>query len=169
MSFSGAYDWGQGCWQFGLSAGAHFSDWEQASFTSVRSNTQTKSIDEGKSTFISLAFSTAKLIEIKQVGNIIIGSSFSWNQLTDSNSLSVYRNGRNISRINNRIGSNFSNLGGITGTESYGQMNFYLSYDITDAVSVDVDSESFRQCACYVEGSAGHDTQPGDFAFAVLG
>jgi hypothetical protein len=139
-SFSGSYDWDQGSWQFGLSAGVHFSDWQQVSFTPVSRNTQTSSIDEGKSTFISFTLSTAKLIEIKQVGNMIIGSSFSWNQLTDSESLAVSRNGRNISQINNRTRNNSSNITGITGTESYGLLSFYLSYDITDAVSVDIDS-----------------------------
>jgi len=139
-SFSVAYDWEQGSWQFGLSAGAHYSDWQQISFSPDRTNINPQSIDEGKSTFISIALSTAKLIEIEQVGNMIIGSSFSWNQLTDSDSMAVSRNGRNISRISNRTSSNISNIAGIIGTESYGQLSFYLSYDITDNVSVDVES-----------------------------
>jgi hypothetical protein len=140
VSISGAYDWNQGHWQFGLSAGMHLSDWQQISITPVGPNTRTKSVNEGKSTFISIALSTAKLIEITHVGNMLIGSSFSWNQLTDSDSLTDSPNGRSISRVNNRTGHDHSNIAGITGTESYGLLNFYLSYDITDAVSVDVDS-----------------------------
>jgi hypothetical protein len=68
-SFSGAYDWDHGSWQLGLSAGVHFSGWQKVSITPVANNTHTQAIDEGNSTFVSFALSTAKLIEIKQLAS----------------------------------------------------------------------------------------------------
>lgn len=139
-SLSISYDWFIHNWQIGVSSGLHNSDWQQNRVTSVQTNPATSTFDEGTSNFISLGLSTARIISFENAHDVIIGGSLAWNYLTNAESNAVTRNGRNIGRVTNRTGRSVSASSGITGTESYGQLNIYVSYNISKSISVDFDS-----------------------------
>ena len=135
-SLSFAYSWDGTDWQIGLAMGIHYSNWSQSRLSQTRPNEPLQSAyDEGDSTFVSPSISAAKVVPISSKSDFIVGGSISWNHLTNSESLAISRNGRNISQISRR-----SNTSSVGGTESYGQLNIYVSYDISASWLVDVDS-----------------------------
>ena len=138
ISVQAGYDWQKGNWQLGTGVGVHYSDWDMSERRIIRDEPPRDSLDEGSSTFISLNLSASYFIELNQNRGMILGLSTRWNQLTDSESAAVSRNGRNISQINNRTVLNFINSQSALGTESYGQVNTFVSYDISENWLVDV-------------------------------
>jgi hypothetical protein len=139
-ALSVAYNWDLTHWQLSLMAGMHYGEWRQTQ-KSLNRETQTaqSSLDGGSSTFVSLHLMLARLISVGGQEDLILGGSLGWNQLTNSGSAAIARNGRNVSQINNRTIINRLSAAAVTGTESYGQLNFYTSYSLTDDWLVDFD------------------------------
>lgn len=135
-SVSLSYNWGGADWQIELATGLHYSNWSQALLSQARlDQPEQTALDEGDSTFISTSVSATKLVPINAQNQLVFGGSFSWNYLTDNESIAVSRNGRNISQISQRLSA-----ATVTGTESYGQLNLYISYDISESLLIDIDS-----------------------------
>ncbi len=132
ISFDKTYD----NWQWGISSGVHYSDWKSATESIVRTQdneTRNQSgVDTGDSLFISLSLSVAHYKALTTSSGLMFGGSLGWNQLTDSESEVVSRNGRNISQIANRTVRNLVTSQNIVGSESYGQMNIFISYDFAE-------------------------------------
>ena len=132
------YDWQQGNWQWGAGMGLHYSDWTQFERRQPRNEPARTSTDKGSSTFVSVDLSTSYYVQLHNNRALIMGISGRWNQLTNSESQAVSRNGRNISQINSPRITNLINAQSALGTESYGQINTYLSVDIAENWLVDV-------------------------------
>ena len=138
ISVQAGYDWQKGNWLLGTGSGFHYSDWENSERRDTRNEAPRTSVDEGSSTFVSIDVSASYLFELGGNRAVIVGASSRWNQLTDSESTAVSRNGRNISQVNNRTVRNFINSQSALGSESYGQINAFISYDINENWLLDV-------------------------------
>lgn len=135
-AFSVSYDKTFENWQLGISSGLHYSDWQQSLQSIIRSAegeiSNQSAVDTGDSLFISVSLSAAHYQPISATSGLMMGGSLGWNQLTDSESEAVSRNGRNISQIANRTVRNLITSQNIVGSESYGQASFFISYDLTE-------------------------------------
>lgn len=143
LALSLAYDWQLTHWQLGMVAGLHYSDWEfaQTAFN-LQSQQVQSAVDKGNSNFVSLTFLAARAFTLIANQDVILGGSISWNQLGNSDASAISRNGRNISQINNRILAHSLSLAAASGSESYGQLNLYLSYSINNHWLVDIDAST---------------------------
>jgi hypothetical protein len=135
-SLSMAHSWDGSDWQVGLTMSLHYSKWSQSNRSQNQLNEALQSaFDEGDSTFIGTSISTAKIVAISPQTQLVVGGSISWNYLTSNESLAVSRNGRNISQVSQRLSS-----ATVTGTESYGLLNMYISYELSESWLIDLDS-----------------------------
>lgn len=144
-SLSVGYQWLDENWQVGVSAGAHFNSWDQSSFNDPPGNQQppVTQEDKGDSTFITLGVNASYFFPVTEDQGWIVGTSITWNELTDDESTVVSRNGRNISQVNNpTTRARINSLLSVAGSESYGQINLYVSYDISENWIVDLNSSS---------------------------
>lgn len=141
-AFRATYYWQSDFWQVGLSGGIHYSDWEQFTHfdNPLDATPRQDARDKGDSTFISLGLSASRFIPIDGNRNVILGGSVNWNELSDNNAQAISRNGRNINQINNRNLRNRLNALVVSGSDSYGQANVYLSWDITEHWVLDLDT-----------------------------
>ncbi len=136
------YYWSGEFWQLGLSGGLHYSNWEQFTHfdNPLDQRPSQDSVDKGDSTFVSLGINASRFFPIEGSRNVVLGGSVNWNELTDDDSQAVSRNGRNINQINNRNIINRLNTLVVSGSDSYGQANVYLSWDITEHWILDLDT-----------------------------
>ncbi|NQZ12998.1 MAG: hypothetical protein HRT35_38120 [Algicola sp.] len=115
-------------------------------------------INSGDSSSISTSFSVARFWSLTENTGVLVGAILSWNHMLSGDSVLVSSNGRNIppNRAGqggnnapavagaaggnnfNRAGNN-NGLSSVSGDDSYGQVSFYVSYDLTESVSVDFD------------------------------
>ncbi len=138
-SLSLTRDWSYGDWHLALTSGVHVNQWRHRSYRDATNLTAQSEVNKGTSTFVSVTASASRLINLSNSSFVIVGSGLSWNQLTRSESSLVSRNGRNISQITNRTRGTTINLQSVTGSESYGQLNAYLSYNLSKNWIVDAD------------------------------
>ena len=136
------YYWMGDDWQLGLTGGLHISSWEQ--YTKGDNPTDNfppqDALDEGDTTFISVGLNGAKFFNFVGDQDMVLGGSVSWNELTNDDSTAVVRNGRNVNQITNRNAVNRLNATVVSGSDSYGQLNVYLSWEITENWVADVDT-----------------------------
>lgn len=137
---SAGYNWYKGNWQWGLSGSVHYNDWEQGEAIGRPDMLPQTSLDSGNATFVSLSLSTAYLVSLPQDRALLFGAGVGYNQLTSSESEAVARNGRNISQINNPSIRSQLNAQNVIGSESYGQVNAYLSYEFAQNWLLDLDA-----------------------------
>lgn len=144
--------WLKGSWMFDLSIGAQFADWsiENKIINSKLAQQEGKPPEEisttnSDSTSVIAGISAARYWELTQEQGILMGVMFSWNyQFSGDRNLEANTPppprppasqqstaSRNISTNPSRITS---------GDDNYGQIMTYLSYDITNNWSVDVDT-----------------------------
>ncbi|MCV2883786.1 hypothetical protein OE749_03595 [Aestuariibacter sp. AA17] len=137
LSASVAYDWQLDNWQISSTLGLHRAEWEKREhrFDGRRSNT---SLDEGHSTFASVSLSASHAWHVESSRFVVLGASVRWNEALNDESEAVSRNGRNVNQIQDRFIRNMINAQAAVGSESYGQMSTYFSYDIIEDWSVDV-------------------------------
>ena len=133
-----SYDWYVSDWQISTGLGFHYNDWEQKINSVNTQGRETSAVDSGESSFISTSVSVARFFELSQDQGIILGLNLQWNEIMDTESQAISRNGRNISQINNRQIRQLINSQVPIGSESYGQYSMYLSYDITENWLVDL-------------------------------
>ena len=135
-----AYNWDLTAWQLGFMAGIHYGDWRQyREVINRETQAEQSSLNGGNSSFVSLQILMARLITVGGREDLMLGASLGWNQLTSSGSAAIARNGRNVSQIKNRSAANRLSASVVTGTESYGQLNLYASYNLNDDWLVDLD------------------------------
>jgi hypothetical protein len=135
-----AYNWDLTAWQLGLMTGLHYSDWRQYQEVINRETpAEQSSLSGGNSSFISVQVLMARLITIGGQEDLMLGASLGWNQITSSGSAAIARNGNNVSQIKNRSAANRLSQSVVTGTESYGQLNLYASYNLNYDWLVDLD------------------------------
>lgn len=129
-------------WQFSLYTGVHYSDWEQDTVIDAPSPNRPleTSVDEGDSLFVSLGGGISHYWSLSDNRSVLIGTFISWNELTDSGSAAISRNGTNVSQIRDVDIRDQINAFAAIGSESYGQVNLYLSVDVTDNLVWDVDA-----------------------------
>ncbi len=119
-------------------------------------NTLLTEINSGDPSSISTSFSVARFWSVTEDTGVLMGGILSWNHMLSGDPVLVSSHGRNIApnRPNqggnnapavgggvnnfNRAG-NTTGLGSASGDDSYGQVSFYVSYDLTESVSVDFD------------------------------
>ncbi|MGS2721103.1 hypothetical protein [Paraglaciecola aestuariivivens] len=141
VSFSIGHDWTFNQWQLGLVAGLHQSKWELAQrLFYQQSQIDQSSLDQGHSRFVSLAVSTSKFVALSAQHDLMLGLSLGWNQVINSESAAISRNGRNISQITNRVIANQLAAAAAIGTESYGQMHLFVSFDLGLNWILDIDT-----------------------------
>ena len=111
-------------------------------------------LNNGDASSISASFSLARFWQLDDSRGVLTGAMLSWNHTFSGESALVSQTGRIFNGPNNRRGgqsistggnSNFdraagTGVGSFTGDDSYGQLGFYLSYDITESVSIDFDT-----------------------------
>ena len=142
-SFGGGYYWTlQENWQVSLTASVHLSDWDQRLQTNLPDPNRPpqSSLDSGDSTLVSVSGNLARFIALNETTSLTLGSFVSWNEAIDSSSETVNRNGRNVSQIRNPEIRSQINSQIATGSESYGQLSFYLSLDFMENWVLDLDT-----------------------------
>ena len=111
-------------------------------------------VNSGDASSISASFSIARFFQLDDSRGVLAGAMLSWNHTFSGESALVSQTGRIFNGPNNRRGgqnistggnSNFdraagTGVGSFTGDDSYGQLGLYLSYDITESVSIDFDT-----------------------------
>ncbi len=144
--------WLKGNWMFDLSIGAQFADWsiENKMINSKRAQQEGKPPEEisttnSDSANITAGISAARYWELAQEQGILMGVMFSWNyqfsgdEDLETDTISSVRHSANQqSRGSRNISTNPSRI--TSGDDNYGQIMTYLSYDITNNWSVDVDT-----------------------------
>jgi hypothetical protein len=116
-------------------------------------------VNSGDSSSISTSFSVARFWSLTEDTGVLVGGILSWNHMLSGDSVLVSSNGRNIPTNRPNQGGNNANGGGagvtggndfnragnttglssVSGDDSYGQVSVYVSYDLTESVSVDFD------------------------------
>ncbi|GGA68339.1 hypothetical protein GCM10011369_07470 [Neiella marina] len=139
-SLSGGYDWYLEDWQLGVGLGVHYNDWQMTQRRDKREEPDASSKEQGNTTFISASLSASYYLELNADYGVLTGASMQWSQVTDSESQIVSRNGRNISQVNNRRNGSLINSQSALGSESYGQLNTYVSFDLFSAWIVDLNA-----------------------------
>ena len=111
-------------------------------------------VNSGDASSISASVSIARFFQLDDSRGVLAGVMLSWNHTFSGESALVSQTGRIFNGPNNRRGgqnistggnSNFdraagNGVGSFTGDDSYGQLGLYLSYDITESVSIDFDT-----------------------------
>lgn len=153
-SFSGilGYNWLQENWMFNASIGAQYANWSIENKVFNRENAQHKgkpseetTITEDNTSTINARISAARYWALTQQQGILAGLMFSWNyqlsgdeNLTEENILPPIRQNRPQPTTLRNSGSNTSRA--TSGDDNYGQITAYLSYDINNTWSVDIDT-----------------------------
>lgn len=129
--------------QLTLSSAFHYSNWDKDSlYRPIERELERppqRVNEEGRSQFLTLGLSVTRLFSFVNDKTMTIGASFNWNALLDDKSrtsLSVSQ--RRDNRRNTPILDRLNSLSA-SGSESYGQIGVYLSYDLTPNWSIDVD------------------------------
>ena len=98
----------------------------------------------GNSTSLSASISLAHFWPITAHRGILLGGLFSWHYLLAGDAVLISRNGRNFSSVSRNIydqrAQSNAALNTISGDDSYGQVSFYVSYDLTSSLSIEFDS-----------------------------
>ena len=98
----------------------------------------------GNSTSLSASLSLAHFWPITAQRGILLGGLFSWHYLLSGDTVLISRNGRNFSSVSRNVyeqrTSSNAALNTISGDDSYGQITFYVSYDLTSSLSLEFDS-----------------------------
>jgi hypothetical protein len=135
-----AYNWNLTAWQLGLMAGIHYGDWQQyQELINREKQAKQSSLNGGNSSFVSVQVLMARIITVGGREDLMLGGSLGWNQITSSGSAAIVRNGRNVGQIKKGSAANRLSASGVTGNESYGQLNLYASYNLNDDWLVDLD------------------------------
>jgi len=155
------YNGSQGNWLYDVSIGAQYSDWDiETKQQKVPKDKPISSLTEqfsDSSTSINTAFSLAHYWSLTENTGVLAGAMISWNymlsdddDLADSQFDSSAENSatfsRNTSRLSQRTilqptGGSISSASRITsGDDNYGQLSFYLSYDINQSLAIDFDT-----------------------------
>ncbi|MBD1388501.1 hypothetical protein IC617_03585 [Neiella sp. HB171785] len=137
-SLNTSYDWQIDNWQLGVGLGVHYSDWQMTQRREKRDDPASSSKEQGNSTFVSANLSASHYTELTADYGLLAGASVQWSQVTDSESEVVSRNGRNISQISSGRRGGLINSQSALGSESYGQLNTYLSVDLFNQWVVDI-------------------------------
>jgi hypothetical protein len=135
-----AYNWDLAAWHVAIMAGIHYGDWRQYQEVINReTQAEQSSLNGGNSSFVSMQVLMGRLITVGGQEDLMLGASLGWNQITSSGSAAIARNGRNVSQVKNRTAAYRLSAAAVTGTESYGQLNLYASYNMNDDWLVDLD------------------------------
>lgn len=153
-SFSGilGYNWLQENWMFDVSIGAQYADWSIESTMFNNENARQEGLPQKETTItedntstINAGISVARYWELTQQQGILAGIMFSWNyqlsgdeSLTEENIPPPTRQNRPQPATLRNSGSSTSRT--TSGDDSYGQITAYLSYDINNTWSVDIDT-----------------------------
>ncbi len=161
-----AYGWASGNWFYNVSGGVQYSDWDlntrtvnnqpsgppgQGQPSPPQSNNVQIERNSGDSTSLSTSLSAAHFWPITEATGVLLGALLSWNYVVDGESVLVSRNGQNTGSFpgrfpgnsaggNNNQGGNSGALRSLSGDDSYGQLAIYVSYDLTSAWSLDLDT-----------------------------
>jgi hypothetical protein len=106
-------------------------------------------VNSGDATSASISGSAARFIALDDSKGLLAGVMLSWhNTFSGDNSSLSQTVGRNRNQPNGprggqnggQAGQQGSGISSIAGDDNYGQLSFYLSYDLTPAWSVDIDT-----------------------------
>lgn len=145
------YSWFQDSWMFDLSIGLQYANWsiENKIFNSERAQLEGKppeevNTTESDSSSVNAGISAARYWELTQEQGVLAGIMLSWDyQFSGDNSLKTntppppIRSASSQQTITRNISSNPSRI--TSGDDNYGQITTYLSYDMNNNWSVDVD------------------------------
>jgi opacity protein-like surface antigen len=152
LSASIGNNWLAGNWMFDLSMAVQYADWtvEKVTFNNERAQQDGKPAEEistnnSDSASISAGFSAARYWQLTQEQGVLVGVIFSWNyefsgdeSLRADGSPPPRRTAGQQAPASNNINSNPSRI--TSGDDNYGQVMTYLSYDINNDWSVDLDT-----------------------------
>ncbi len=155
------YNGSQGNWLYDVSIGAQYSDWDiETKQQKVPKDKPISSLTEqfsDSSTSVNAALSLAHFWSLTENTGVLAGAMISWNymlsnddDLVDSLFDSSAVNGATFSRTTSRLsqrtilqptsGNNNSASRVTSGDDNYGQLSFYLSYDISQSLAIDFDT-----------------------------
>ena len=112
-------------------------------------------LNGGDASSVSASFSLARFWQLDNGRGVLAGAMLSWNHTYSGDSALISQTGRMFNGPNNPRGgqniptsggnSNFdraagTGVGSFTGDDSYGQLGLYLSYDVTESISLDFDT-----------------------------
>jgi len=146
------YNWLEGNWMFDVSVGAQYADWsiENIVFNSKRAQLdgelpEDKTLTKENTSTINAGISAARYWELTQQQSLLAGAMFSWSyqlsgdeNLTEENIFPQRQQSRPQSTALRNSGGNTSRA--TSGDDNYGQLTAYITYDINNAWSVDVDT-----------------------------
>lgn len=117
-----------------------------------------RDVNSGDASSLSASFSLARYWPLQDESGVLVGGMLSWNHTLSGDSVLVSSTGRRAPPNRqggqsgggprgggaggagnvNRAGGN--SLSGVSGDDSYGQVSFYVSYDLTENWSIDFDT-----------------------------
>ncbi len=136
--------WLSGNWMFDLSLGAQYADWsiENKTFNNDQAQQDGKPAQEittsgSDSTSVNAGVTVARYWQLSQTQGILVGVLLAWNyQFSGDAELRA----DNAAPARRSSGQSSSAVRNTSGDDNYGQVMTYLSYDINDEWSVDVDT-----------------------------
>lgn len=130
FTISGNRDWFLDNWQLGVGFSLSHGDWQQTSDVQRQSVLAFEPIlEDGQSSFVSVEASADHYLDVSPDHTLLIGLSTGWNQVVESDASLVLSSNRQLSQRNlNRLNQFASSQ--VTGTDSYGQVNGYISWII---------------------------------------
>ncbi|MFT4926042.1 MAG: hypothetical protein ACI8WB_002140 [Phenylobacterium sp.] len=167
LGASAAYGWASGNWFYNVSAGVQYSDW--ALDNEILNIPQpppppggngpppplppppiiSKERTRDNSTSLSSSVSLAHFWSLSDDTGVLVGGLLSWHHVLSGESSQVTRNGTNQptptpNAPNTPNGGNGNQQGNngltsLSGDDSYGQVSLYVSYDLSEAWSIDLD------------------------------
>ena len=139
-------------WFFNLSTALQYSDWKlnlKRVERPIENENFNTGVDKGDTLFGDISFSAARFINVSDNNSLYVGGSVSWNHLISGESSIVSRNGITVQQLartrtasQNRV--NQSSFSQSVQGEQYGLLSFFVAYNLSENLSLDVDySTSF--------------------------
>ena len=129
FTISGNRVWSLDSWQLGVGISLSHGDWDQTSDVQRQSVLPFEQIlEDGRSSFVSVEISADHYLDVSPDHTLLLGLSTGWNQVLESDASLALPSSRQLSQRNlNRL-NRFASSQQVTGTDSYGQVNGYISW-----------------------------------------
>ena len=135
--------WLDGQWFYAAGAGLSYNNWTQDTNVPGAPNRPPQKVrEDGNSAFVSLSVNANRRFDLEQQQAITLGVNLGWNQKLKSDSSITSHNGRPVPQrrqpsLNQRL-----NVGAVTGSDSYGYLGGFVSYDFNPAWFIELSAST---------------------------
>lgn len=118
-------------WFYGMSLSANYNDWDQKNqLRPARNRPPQNTTEQGNSSFISLNLLLNRRYELENNQALTLGGNLGWNQKLNSTSQLSTHNGRPVNPRRQTSANHRLNVSAVTGSDSYGFISGFISYDV---------------------------------------